>query len=146
MLLQDRREPRQYFLDDRGRYALQLPSVPGTEVDGLRLVAAYDASCACGALVRAATASSAVRAKLHRWSWAVPRRFRQLVERSRRDHERGALPVRFMTRCRIKRDETHIAAVHHRSSRPTGFPRSHPRSSAVPLILGWHCANSSSSV
>src|SRR5579875_3690136 len=146
LLLQDRRKLRQYFVDDHGRYAFQLPGMSGAEVEGSRLVTA-DHPCRSGTGAgeryretgRACKTSTAADGQ-------HDRRLRKSVERSRRDHANGPHPALFVTRSRVERDEVNIATFHHSSSRPVGFASSHDRSSAVRLTLGWHRASSSSSV
>lgn len=111
-LLEYRRNPREYFVNDRLWHLFQLLSPAGSEIQRARLIAADHPSCLCassGQRNRESSEAGKAAAGRNRYDDG---NLRHTVERFRRDDQDGTASLLLMSLCRIQANQPNLSALH----------------------------------
>ena len=121
-------------------------ALPSSEVEGTGLVATNHAGRSCACVLKRNGEAPPARETPARGDGQDDGRPGDFVESGRGNDQYRPRALLFMAGRRIEGDEPDVAALHYKSSLPTGLASIQARSSSHVVSFWSHCAKSSSRV
>ena len=145
-LFEDSSEASEHVVHDGFGDGFEAIALAGSEIEGAGLVATDYAGRSCARLLKRNGEAAPARETPARGDGQDDGRSGDFVESARGNDQYRPCALLFMAGRRIEGDEPDVAALHYKSSLPTGLSSIQARSPSDGVSVSSHCARSSWSV